>query len=72
MVNLVVTSETATVLIIPGYRIQELVSTNFPLAVKMHKKAAQVIYSQVQYIMGEHHNNVDTPPLMKGTNRALV
>jgi CRP-like cAMP-binding protein len=48
MVDLVVTSDTATVLIIPGYKILDLVTTNFPLAVRIYKKAAHLIYSQVE------------------------
>lgn len=46
-----VVSDTATVLVIPGYRINELVNTNFPLAVRIVKKAAQQIYSQIEEIL---------------------
>jgi hypothetical protein len=50
-VTIEVASETATLLIIPSYRIQELVTLNFPLAVRMHKKAAQLVYGQIERIL---------------------
>ena len=65
MVNLMVTSDTATVLIIPGYKILDLVNTNFPLAVRMYKKAAHVIHAQLEHMTGNS-------PVVKGSNRALV
>jgi hypothetical protein len=51
MMDVEVASDTATLLIIPGYRVTELTSTNFPLAVRLYKKAAQMIYTQVGQIL---------------------
>eukprot|EP00026_Physarum_polycephalum_P021933 Phypoly_transcript_25574.p1 GENE.Phypoly_transcript_25574~~Phypoly_transcript_25574.p1 ORF type:complete len:158 (+),score=35.22 Phypoly_transcript_25574:45-476(+) len=51
MMDVEVASDTATLLIIPGYRINELISTNFPLAVRLYKKAAQMIYTQVGHLL---------------------
>lgn len=48
MLTIEVASDTCTLLIIPGYKFQELITTNFPLAVRLHKKAAQLVYDQIE------------------------
>jgi CRP-like cAMP-binding protein len=65
MLDIEVASETATLLIIPGYKIAELITTNFPLAVRMHKKAAQLIYNQVCHVLKTHDEVVEK---FSGTN----
>jgi len=49
--SLEVASDNATVLVIPGYKIHELVNTNFALAVRLYKKAAQQIYDQIEKLL---------------------
>jgi hypothetical protein len=51
IVTIEVASDTATLLVIPAYRIFELVNTNFALAVRMYKKAAQQIYVQIEKLL---------------------
>eukprot|EP00026_Physarum_polycephalum_P005636 Phypoly_transcript_05671.p1 GENE.Phypoly_transcript_05671~~Phypoly_transcript_05671.p1 ORF type:complete len:536 (+),score=84.02 Phypoly_transcript_05671:209-1816(+) len=49
--SLEVASDNATLLVIPGYRIHELVNTNFALAVRLYRKAAQQIYDQIEKLL---------------------
>jgi len=58
VVSIEVVSDTATLLIIPAYKIRELESSNFPLAVRLHKKAAQVLYGQSERILMSHEGVV--------------
>lgn len=46
-----VVSDYATVLIIPGYRIHDLVNTNLALAARIYNKAAQQIYTQIEKLL---------------------
>eukprot|EP00026_Physarum_polycephalum_P002634 Phypoly_transcript_02642.p1 GENE.Phypoly_transcript_02642~~Phypoly_transcript_02642.p1 ORF type:complete len:383 (+),score=82.81 Phypoly_transcript_02642:846-1994(+) len=50
-ITIEVVSDTATLLIIPNYKIQELLTSNFPLAVRVYKKAAQLVYGQIERVL---------------------
>lgn len=51
LVSIECTSDTATLLVIPAYKLQELPNTNFPLSVRFHKKSAQLVYGQIEKVL---------------------
>jgi len=53
-----VASDTATLLIIPQWRLQELITTNLAIAVRLHKKATQLMHSQIEKLLASREGMV--------------
>jgi hypothetical protein len=54
-VTIKISSETASVLVIPAYKLHELISSNPVLAVRIYKKTAALVEKKIDRVLAARH-----------------